>query len=143
MKSLLRFLIIGLMSFSLATLAIAANNKVADPTQLGPYKIGHTTMLLTDMTRNRNGSTPISGPAEGRPLYVHIWYPLDGNCPSCALTQYFVNNPIYDGTHTGYPLIFVPLFKPSLNGTLEAAPVSNGIFPLLIYSHGSWVSWRG
>ncbi|HKZ78059.1 MAG TPA: hypothetical protein VJ124_07015 [Pyrinomonadaceae bacterium] len=52
-------------------------------------------------------------------------------------TKYSENNPIYDGTHPGYPQVIFSVSLPSTNRALEDVPVAEGTFPLLIYSHGS------
>lgn len=107
------------------------------PMKLGDHKVGHTTLLFTDPTRNRDGSVPESGEPEGRPLLVHIWYPRIASCPSCQITNYSANNDIYDGTHEGYPLIKASRYTQSTNGVLEDATIKNSTFPLIMYSHGS------
>ncbi len=130
--------IILLITLSFANQVLAgSNSNVPDPTKLGPYATGFTTTVFIDTSRNRDGSTPSSGPAEGRPLYVAIWYPLQKACKTCQLAQYSVNNPIYDGTHTGYPALSLPGNITTSNGTVLNGLVNSGVFPLLIYSHGS------
>lgn len=130
--------VILVITLSFASQAFAGSGPILpDPTKLGPYATGFTTAIFTDTSRNRDGSTPTSGPAEGRPLYVAIWYPLQKACKTCQLAQYSINNPIYDGTHTGYPSLFLAGSITTSNGTVVNGLVNSGVFPLLIYSHGS------
>jgi hypothetical protein len=65
-----------------ALLLAAGNAAVAGPSEeggsypperAGPYAIGHTTVVITDTSRNVDGSTPVT--SSGRPLYLHLWYP--------------------------------------------------------------------
>ena len=52
-----------------------AKHKKDRPDEKGPYEIGHTTVILTDPSRNLDGSTPPTG--AGRYLYLDPWYPTD------------------------------------------------------------------
>ena len=132
---LFRSFFVVMLSMGFMSVELADNNDhgFANPTELGRYKIGHTTMLLTDPTRNQDGSS--SSTPQGRPLFVHILYPSEVRRGSLA--QYSENNPIYDGTHLGYPQVIFSVYLPSTNGALDGVPVAEGTFPLLIYSHGS------
>ncbi len=83
----------------LGTLFIGSNIALADhkhkkgaPDQPGPYSIGHTTVILTDTTRNLDGSTPAT--AAGRHLYLDIWYPTDVESNDHILYDW--NNPLYN-----------------------------------------------
>ena len=113
------------------------------PSGPGPYSIGHTTVVITDPTRNPDGSAPAS-PA-GRPLYLHIWYPT-GVKPS-GHVLYTWNNPVYNQNPGGtvYPglpdlpaLTFVG--SASAHPVSEGAPLSKGKFPLLVATHGNEVA---
>ncbi|MBX9586330.1 MAG: hypothetical protein K2X50_03645 [Gammaproteobacteria bacterium] len=128
-KSFTLSLLLVSLSWSINAYALG----LFDPTSLGAYKVGHTTLLVKDPSRNPNGST--TGTPVGRELFLHIWYPTTSQ--SGPLTQYTLNNPIYDGTHSGYSLLHFSAVYPSNNSTREGVPVANGPFPLLIYSHGS------
>ena len=66
----------------LGALLLGSNVALADkksksqaPDELGPYAIGHTTVILNDSSRNNDGSTPAAAP--GRFLHLDIWYPTD------------------------------------------------------------------
>ncbi len=117
---------------------------IVNPTALGPYKIGHTTMLLTDPSRNPCGVsigsscitvlgiTDLSN--QTRPIYIHLWYPSsDGAGPASVYTE---SNPLYDGNHPGYGLMTWTTSIPSPLGARDNIRVASGKFPLLIFSHG-------
>ncbi|MBS0288393.1 MAG: hypothetical protein JSR17_13945 [Proteobacteria bacterium] len=128
MKSLINTVLYLLLTLSVTSLY--ADNK-ADPTQPGPYQIGHTTMVMTDPSRNPDGTPGTSG----RPLYMHIWYPSNGGI--APLTHYNQNSPLYDGTHPGFGLIHFSIDLLTTFGTKDNIPLAHGKFPLIIYSHGS------
>src|SRR5450631_229324 len=65
--------LLGLSGTAMAGLADQSGQKAPDG--VGRYGIGHTTLVVTDTSRNLDGSTPATG--SGRPLYVHIWYPTN------------------------------------------------------------------
>jgi hypothetical protein len=82
----------------LGALLISSNVVLADkklkyqaPDELGPYSIGHTTVILNDGSRNNDGSTPPI--ASGRFLHLDIWYPTDIKTDGHILYDW--NNPIY------------------------------------------------
>jgi hypothetical protein len=60
--------------------------------QIEHYSIGHTTVVITDTSRNPDGSTPVT--TSGRPLYLHIWYPTQ--VETTQHVTYTWNNPIYN-----------------------------------------------
>ncbi|MDE1922057.1 MAG: hypothetical protein KGI55_01415 [Gammaproteobacteria bacterium] len=110
------------------------------PDALGPYGIGHTTLVIVDASRNVDGSVPAVG--AGRPLYVHIWYPT--NLRTSQHVVYTWNNPVYNQNPGGavYPgLPDLPALSftgsTSLNPVAEHAPLARGDFPLLVASHGN------
>jgi len=59
---------------------------------IGPYSIGHTTLVIIDPSRNPDGSTPVT--SSGRPLYLHIWYPT--KVRTSQHITYTWNNPVYN-----------------------------------------------
>ena len=109
------------------------------PDRAGPYAIGHTTVVITDTSRNVDGSTPVT--SSGRPLYLHLWYPT-----TVATTQhvrYTWNDPVYNqnpgGTvYPGLPDLPALTFtgSSSFNPVAERAPLASGRFPLLVATHG-------
>lgn len=50
---------------------VAAPKGPQDPGTIGPYAIGHTSLLLVDFTRNADSTW------HGRPIPVSVWYPID------------------------------------------------------------------
>src|SRR5438270_6082506 len=72
---------------------VASADDTADhtPDKMGHFGIGHTTLVVTDTSRNLDGSTPATG--SGRPLYVHIWYPT--NMRTNQHVSYTWNDPVY------------------------------------------------
>ena len=116
-----------------------ASGETNNTTQQGSYAIGHRTLVLTDSSRNPDGSTPVTTP--GRPLYVHIWYPT--STQSGQYIHYTWNNPVYN--HNPGSTVYSGLpDTPSLTFTgststyaiAEGAPLATGRFPLLVATHG-------
>jgi dienelactone hydrolase len=132
-----------------AALLCAANIAISDEWApaadgwTGPYSIGHTTLVITDSSRNPDGSTPVA--SAGRPLYLHIWYPA--KLRNSEHISYGWNNPIYNrnsgGTaYPGLPNLPALGFKgsSSLNPVAEDAALADGKFPLLVATHGDEVA---
>jgi dienelactone hydrolase len=113
------------------------------PEKAGPYGIGHTTVVLTDTSRNIDGSTPVTG--SPRWLHLDIWYPT--TVKTDAHIRYTWNNPLYNENpgSTNYPgLPDLPKLTAqgarSFHPVAEKAPLAAATFPLLIASHGNLVS---
>jgi dienelactone hydrolase len=129
-----------------SSLAIAAPSEEGGsypPDRTGPYSIGHTTVVVTDTSRNLDGSTPVT--SSGRPLYLHIWYPT--TVKTSQHVRYTWNNPLYNQNPAGtvYPgLPDVPALtfigSSSFNPVAERAPLATATFPLLVASHGNEVA---
>ena len=92
-------LLIALLSGGGLEPPIARADSSAD--QNGTYAIGHTTVVITDASRNSDGSTPVT--SAGRPLYVHLWYPT--GAWATQHLRYTWNNPVYNSNPGGaiYP----------------------------------------
>lgn len=124
--------------------ALAKDRKVTPPDETGPYSIGHTTVILTDSSRNLDGSMPAD--TDGRFLYLDIWYPT--NVETDERILYDWNNPLYNENPGGLVYPGLPNLAPmtwdgsiSTNPVAEQAPLaSNGKFPLLVASHGNLVA---
>jgi dienelactone hydrolase len=130
-------------TFSNFAFAGKAKGKFNSPEQIGPYHIGHTTVILTDTSRNLDGSTPVN--SDGRFLYLDIWYPTTEKTTDHV--YYTWNNPLYNENPNGAIYPGLPDLPPltwgsrSLNPVLDEAPLAqNGKFPLLVASHGNIVS---
>jgi len=127
-----------------STAALAKKDKNGPPDQAGPYAIGHTTVILTDPSRNVDGSTPAT--SVGRYLYLDIWYPTDVKTDDRILYDW--NNPLYNENPGSaiYPeLPDLPAMtwdgSLSTNPIAEGAPLANkGKFPLLVATHGNLVA---
>jgi len=124
--------------------AFAKDKKITPPDETGPYSIGHTTVILTDPSRNLDGSTPVEG--DGRYLYLDIWYPTDVDTDARILYDW--NNPLYNENPGGLVYPGLPDLPPmtwdgsvSTNPIAEGAPLARkGKFPLLVASHGNLVA---
>src|SRR6202023_2099868 len=126
--------------FAASGTAIAGSSdadRVYPPGGAGRYAIGHTTLVLTDASRNVDGSTPAT--SSGRPLYLHIWYPT--TTPATQHVLYTWNDPVYNHNPGGtvYPgLPDLPALSftgsMSLNPVADRAPLAREKFPLLIAS---------
>jgi dienelactone hydrolase len=103
------------------------------------YAIGHTTTVLTDTSRNPDGSSPVT--SAGRPLYLHIWYPISAT--PTQHSRYTWNNPVYNqnpggAVYPGLPDTPAVTFPGSTSAhpIAEGAPLAHGRFPLLVATHG-------
>jgi predicted dienelactone hydrolase len=124
---------------ALATVTLATTAGAAQPDLPGPYGIGHTTVVITDTSRNPDGSQPLTTP--GRPLYLHLWYPT--SVRSGTHVAYTWNDPVYNRNAGGavYPgLPDVPALTftgaASYHAVAEGAPLARETFPLVISTHG-------
>ncbi len=144
-RACLSAVMMGLSAVLSTSVALAGppEQHIYSPEELGPYAIGHTTVVLIDLTRNPDGSTPSTG--AGRPLYIHLWYPSGGR--GSGQVAYTWNNPVYNqnpggSVYPGLPDLPALTFpgSPSLNPVAEHAPLARGRFPLLIATHGNLVA---
>ena len=99
------------------------------PGELGEFSIGHTTVQVTDPTRNLDGSMPATTP--GRYLHMDIWYPTEVSTDEHV--QYTWNNPLYNENPGGAVWPGLPDLAPlpaaghtSSNPVLESAPLAGG-----------------
>jgi dienelactone hydrolase len=139
-----RFAGVGRLALTISILAVAITTpRVSgarnEPDSADRYAIGHVTLVVTDTSRNPDGSTPVT--TAGRPLYLHVWYPTSAN-PTGKI-RYTWNNPVYNQNPGGavYPglpdtpaLTFVG--SASAHPIAENAPLARGRFPLLVATHG-------
>ncbi len=140
---LLKVLLLGVMLLG-SQAAFSKDRQHVAPDEKGPYEIGHTTVILTDPSRNVDGSAPAV--SAGRYLYLDIWYPTD--VETDARIFYDWNNPLYNENpgRVNYPEL--PDLPPmtwdgslSTNTIAEGAPLARkGKFPLLVASHGNLVA---
>jgi dienelactone hydrolase len=125
---------VGLLAASVPTIGAADSAQAWQH-----YGIGHTTVVLTDTSRNPDGSTPVTTP--GRPLYLHLWYPTSAQ-PSQPI-RYTWNNPVYNENTGGSVYAGLPdtpgvtfTGSTSAHNVAEGAPLARGRFPLLVATHG-------
>ena len=118
-------------------------NRFYPPDQAGRYSIGHTTVIITDATRNLDGSSPAT--SAGRPLYLDIWYPT--TLKTNQHVTYTWNDPLYNenpggAVYPGLPDLPALTFagSTSTHAVLDGAPLAKESFPLLVASHGNTVS---
>ncbi len=143
-SSVAKALMLGaLLQGASASFARESDDRFYPPDQTGPYSIGHTTLVLTDASRNLDGSTPVT--LAGRFLYLHVWYPT--MVKTTQHVAYTWNNPVYNqnpggAVYPGLPDLPALTFagSPSFNPVLEGAPLAADIFPLLVAAHGLEVS---
>ena len=126
-----------------SALAENSRDKFYPPDQAGRYSIGHTTVVITDTSRNLDGSAPVT--SAGRYLYLDIWYPT--TVTTTQHIEYTWNNPLYNQNPggTAYPGLpdlpaLTAVGSSSLNPVLNEAPLAKSSFPLLVASHGNLVS---
>src|SRR5215469_12723530 len=127
---------------TILSLLVGTSLALAGPSVAGqqtPYAIGHVTLVLTDPSRNPDGSTPVT--TAGRPLYLHIWYPTSAQ-PNQNI-RYTWNNPVYNQNPGGSVYPGLPDTPPltftgsvSAHEVAEGAPLARGRFPLLVATHG-------
>ena len=136
----------GILVAALATAAWATSAGAAAPPERGApperpglYGVGHTTVVITDTSRNPDGSKPLTTP--GRPLYLHLWYPTTEHANGHI--NYSWNDPVYNQNPAGsvYPgLPDVPALTftgaSSYPAVAEGAPLAHQTFPLLVSTHG-------
>lgn len=89
------------------TTAAEAEVEALDTAEAGPYRVGRQTVTVTDPDR------------PDRTLTVDLWYPTDAE----------------DGEPSTYS--FAPGIEYDSDEALDAPPVAEGPFPLVVYSHGS------
>lgn len=105
--------------------------------EFGPYSVGVTTTVLVDNSRDDEST---KGP---RTIMTEIWY------PSTDLAKQFPKNKFSDfllkGTHKGIATAVKMAFQVDLdevdrnykNEAFRDAPVADGSFPLIVFSHGN------
>ena len=108
-----------------------------DPEKPGPYPVGVTTQLFVDHSRT---DAATNGP---RSLMTEIWYPATDDTkdlPKNHLLDFFVQNQSPE-----FAMIFQMAFgvdiltadKTFKNMAVRDARVRDGVYPLLLFSHGN------
>ncbi len=110
------------------------------PIPSGPADIGTFTVELVDEEREE-----IYGPVPGGPrrLNVQVWYPADvpnGSQPGTWSDDWDVVAPAL-ARNLGFPGWFLNHTRYVTSHSHSAVPVAEGIYPVIIYSHG-WTGFR-
>jgi len=127
----------GLACALVFSVTVSAGVDLPDPAKPGPYPVGVTTMLLVDHSR-----TDVATKGGPRSLLTEIWYPATDDARSLA------PNRLLDFYAKGHPAA-AAMMKLAFNADLVAsdktfqnfavrdARVRDGVFPLLLFSHGN------
>ena len=130
--------------FAAVSLCIAAAfparsaEAVPDPAKAGPYPVGVTTMLLVDHSRKDNALA--GGP---RSLMTEIWYPATEETRDLPRNRLFdfcsyINEPsLVAVIQTVFGIDLGESDKHFQNDSVRDARVRDGVFPLVLFSHGA------
>jgi hypothetical protein len=108
------------------------------PAPSGPEAIGTVTVGLIDRSRDE-----LYGPRPGGPreFVAQVWYPAEpgSTAPEIVWSQDWEVVAPALSENMGFPSWFLDHTRYSLSDAREAAPMAEGTFPVIIYSHG----WEG
>lgn len=116
---------------------LAQETTPPDPEKPGPYPVGVTTMLFVDHSRTDPAT---NGP---RSLMTEIWYPATdetSTLPKNRFLDFFVKNKVPE-----FAILLQLAFGADVaqadarfqNMAVRDARVRDGVFPLLLFSHGN------
>ncbi len=113
------------LTFAVAQVSAQVAHTTNAPDQIGPYAIGHTSYMLTNVE------------AGNRPVFLSLWYPADpnaisqSNAPAEYLTDPYTGTTNMPATHSGdwEAIGYDPAFE-------NVKPSKDGPFPLLVVSPG-------
>jgi len=111
-----------------------------DPEQAGPYPVGVTTVLFEDHSR------PMRWPKGPRPLLTDIWYPATDDTrdiPKQGLLDTYlacVPKPLFAIIESLVDVDLKEFDKKTEFFARREARVREGVFPLIVFSHGSAAS---
>jgi dienelactone hydrolase len=108
-----------------------------DPAKAGPYPVGVTTMLLVDHSR-----TDVATEGGPRSLMTEIWYPATDETRDLSPNRLI---DFYADAHPAAVTMMKLAFNSDLlesdkafqNFAVRDARVRDGLFPLLLFSHGN------
>lgn len=121
----------------LAIVPVATADDLPDPAKPGPYPVGVTTMTLVDHSRT---DTRTNGP---RSLLTEIWYPAVDEARSLPKNKYsdFLMRgqaPVYRAAlEFAFNAKAANIDEQFQNEAIRDAPVRDGKFPLIVFSHGN------
>lgn len=127
------------------TLSVSAAQSVPsgldDPSEPGPYAVGHSSFLLQDPGRTATIITP-SGPVPGpRPIPVHVFYPADWGDVTFAPEAVYPLEMIYRATDPAFQTLSSEWEAEGIDGAYQDPPPSaDGPFPVLMVSPGYGLS---
>lgn len=114
-----------------------AEEKLPDPTELGPYPVGVTTLTFVDHTRLDPATR---GP---RTLLTEIWYPATEetrDLPKNKLSDFLLRGA-HNGLNVAVRMAFgadaSSLDDDFTNDAVRDARMRDGKFPLIVFSHGN------
>jgi dienelactone hydrolase len=126
------------MILSLVLLTVMSLSAFAsDLEKLGPYPVGVTTTVFVDESRDDKATK------SSRTLLTEIWY------PTTTIGKQFPKNKMSDfvlkGANPGIAMAIKMAFKKDVteldktfeNDAFRDAPVADGQFPLIVFSHGN------
>ncbi|HEV8146965.1 MAG TPA: dienelactone hydrolase family protein [Bryobacteraceae bacterium] len=130
-----------LVAISVVCAAVGAAQGLAYPEEQGPLPVGVTSLQLDDLSR----TDPELGP---RPLRTEIWYPAPDSARGLPRNLYsdFVLRGAVPGSISaaeealgGYRkgITIAELDRTYKNVALRDAPVRDGKWPVIVFSHGS------
>src|SRR5207253_154436 len=124
-----------LLLASLTRLACAEN--LLDPTKMGPYPVGVTTIELVDHDRE---DSLTAGP---RTLLTEIWYPATDDSKDLPRNKF--SDALVRGTNPELNKLVEKFLKVKLDevdkrfkdDSVRDARIRDGKFPLIVFSHGN------
>lgn len=109
----------------------------ADPTKLGPFPVGVTTVVLVDHSRQDEAT---NGP---RTIPTEIWYPATDDAkdlPKNRMSDFLFSGQVPSlllAVKTGFKVKIEEIDARYKNLAVRDARVRQGKFPLIIFSHGN------
>ncbi|HDP34904.1 MAG TPA: hypothetical protein ENN29_07320, partial [Candidatus Hydrogenedentes bacterium] len=131
----MRNVLYGIVLFLIAVNALAEG--LPDPEKPGPYPVGVTTITLVDHSRTDPAS---DGP---RSLMTEIWYPASDEArglPPNRLSDFFLKGRSPELAlllFAGFGVELDEADKTFQNFAARDARIGDGVFPLLLFSHGN------
>jgi predicted dienelactone hydrolase len=108
---------------------------LADPGQLGPYSVGHTSFVLTDASRMSSDAWipfPIF-----RPIPVHVFYPVDPASINESTPEAVYPIDMIHLNFDPYRMYSSEWEQQGIDPAYQQPPASaDGPFPLVLYSQG-------
>jgi len=134
---------LSLLAFSIFALVACENGAAEDALQnhrldaIGPYPSGVTTVILVDSNRTDAFTKEL------RTLVTEIWYPAADaaqNLPKNKFSDFIpggINPEIEAAIQSSYKMPASEVDKMFSNDSVRNAPVREGKFPVVIFSHGN------